>query len=245
VSFPAYSKYKDSGVAWLGRVPEHWEVPALGYRYHVELGKMLDEKRITGKHLGPYLRNTDVQWGQINIDDLPSMDFEPPERERFQLKAGDLLVCEGGEVGRAALWRGEMAECFYQKALHRIRPRSRETDTATFLYYLFHAAVTSGVFTGHAGKSTIAHLPAETLRRYRFGFPPLPEQQRIAAFLDRETGKIDELVAEQRRLLELMKEKRQAVISHAVTKGLNPAAPLKPSGIPASSGSVTCPRIGR
>ena len=75
MSFPRYPSYKDSGVEWLGEVPEHWGVCALNYRYEVELGKMLDEKRITGNHLGPYLRNTDVQWNRINVEDLPQMVF--------------------------------------------------------------------------------------------------------------------------------------------------------------------------
>ena len=74
-------------------------------------------------------------------------------------------------------------------------------------------------------------ISRSVLGRVRFAFPPLPEQTQIATFLDRETAKIDGLVAEQRRLMELLKEKRQAVISHAVTQGLNPQAPMKPSGV--------------
>jgi len=231
MGFPRYPHYKDSGVAWLGQVPEHWDVCALNYRYEVALGKMLDEKRITGNHLAPYLRNTDVQWARINIDELPQMDFANGDLDRYSLRRGDLLVCEGGEVGRAAIWEAPLEECYYQKALHRIRPTDSSRDSAEFLCSVFGAAALLGVFAGSGGKSTIAHLPAETLRRYRFPFPPPAEQTAIAAFLDRETGKIDELVAEQRRLMALLKEKRQAVISHAVTKGLNPDAPTKPSGI--------------
>lgn len=230
MSFPRYPAYKPSGVEWLGDVPEHWNICALNYRYEVELGKMLDEKRITGNHLAPYLRNTDVQWSRINVEDLPQMDFANGDLERYSLKRGDLLVCEGGEVGRAAIWDAPLAECYYQKALHRIRARDSSCDSARFLSSIFAAVAALGVFSGSGGKSTIAHLPAETLRRYRFPFPPLPEQEAITAFLDRETGKIDALVAEQRRLMELLKEKRQAVISHAVTRGLNPKAKLKPSG---------------
>ena len=72
-----YPSYKDSGVEWLGDVPKHWEVAALGHRYSQCLGKMLDSKRITGSHLLPYLRNTDVQWDRINIENLPTMDIFP------------------------------------------------------------------------------------------------------------------------------------------------------------------------
>jgi len=231
VSFPRYPKYKDSGVVWLGEVPETWTVCALSHRYQVALGKMLDEKNITGQHLAPYLRNTDVQWGTVNVVDLPQMDFKGDDLPRYSLNRGDLLVCEGGEVGRAAIWEAPLEECYYQKALHRIRPLDPGRESVQFLYFLFRAAAAVGAFTSSGEKATIAHLPAESLRRHRFPFPPRLEQVRIAEFLARETGKIDELVAEQQRLMGLLKEKRQAVISHAVTKGLNPHAPMKPSGI--------------
>lgn len=230
MSFPAYGSYKESGVEWLGQVPSHWAVCALGYRYEVALGKMLDEKRISGDYLGPYLRNTDVQWGKINVDDLPQMDFEDSEIQRYSLMSGDLLVCEGGEVGRAAIWKGDLARCFYQKALHRLRPYAA-ADDPSFFYYVLEAAAALGIFTAGGGKATIAHLPAESFRRHRFPFPGSTEQRAIAAFLDRETAKIDALVEAQRRLIELLKEKRQAVISHAVTKGLDPSAPMKDSGV--------------
>ena len=230
MSFPAYESYKESGVEFWGAVPSHWDVCALGYRYDVALGKMLDEKRISGEHLGPYLRNTDVQWGSINVDDLPQMDFSEVEIERYSLKAGDLLVCEGGEVGRAAIWKGQLARCFYQKALHRLRPHATG-DASQFFYYVLEAAVSLGVFAAGGGKATIAHLPAESFRRHRFPFPSASEQRAIATFLDRETAKIDALVEAQERLIALLKEKRQAVISHAVTKGLDPSAPMKDSGV--------------
>jgi type I restriction enzyme S subunit len=231
VSFPRYPEYKDSGVEWLGEVPAHWRVAALNFRYEVLLGKMLDEKRVTGRHLAPYLRNVDVQWDRINIEDLPQMDFSGDDIERYGLRPGDLLVCEGGEVGRSAIWAAEVPECYYQKALHRLRARRPLEDVPRFQFYLLRAAVDLGVFTAAEGKSTIAHLTAEALRRYRFAYPAPAEQMVIAAFLDRETAKIDALVAEQEKLIELLKEKRQAVISHAVTKGLDPNVPMKDSGV--------------
>ena len=226
-----YKLYKDSGVEWLGAVPAHWDVAAVGYRYEVLLGKMLDEKRITGNHLAPYLRNIDVQWDRINVEDLPQMDFSGDDLDRYRVAPGDLLVCEGGEVGRAAIWRGELPECYYQKAIHRLRRRSETADHPRFMFYVLRMATAIGVFEASEGKSTIAHLTAEALRRYRFGFPPRREQECIAAFLDREVVQIDTLIAEQQRLIELLTEKRQAVIAQAVTTGLNPSMPMKDSGV--------------
>lgn len=231
MSFPRYPTYKPSGVEWLGEVPGHWGVIGLGMRYTIELGKMLDSKRVTGAFLRPYLRNTDVQWGFIRVDELPTMDFDPDEVERFLLRYGDLLVCEGGEVGRCAIWRDEQPGACYQKALHRVRPALPSLDVPVFLYWCLRAAAAAGTFTADESKATIAHLPAESFRKYRFPFPDTAEQHAIAAFLDRETARIDALVAEQERLIELLREKRQAVISHAVTKGLDPSVPMKDSGV--------------
>lgn len=230
MKLPRYLKYKDSGIEWLGEVPTHWPVAKLCYRFEVVLGKMLDEKKISGDHLAPYLRNTDVQWGRINTEQLPQMDFDPEDRIKYGLREGDLLVCEGGEVGRAAIFRGFEGELFYQKAVHRLRPHKPQQDLTEFFYYHLFAAAMQGRFTAAGNKSTINHLPAETLRAYRFSFPSTIEQVAIAVFLDREIANIDRLAEKQRRLIELLEEKRQAVISHAVTKGLNPKAPMKPSG---------------
>ncbi|MDP2025696.1 restriction endonuclease subunit S [Sulfuriferula sp.] len=208
---------KDSGIEWLGEVPGHWAVCALSYRFEVLLGKMLDEKRITGEHLAPYLRNADVQWGQINTIDLPEMDFKGDDLVRYALKPGDLLVCEGGDVGRAAVWVGTLQECYYQKALHRLRARNEDGDTAGFLFYVLYAAAKLGLFVGSEGRSTIAHLTAEALRRYQFAFPPLAEQQAIATFLDNEITKFDTLTAEANRAIALLQERRSALISATVT----------------------------
>ena len=242
MSLPRYPKYKDSGVEWLGEVPEHWDVAAVGNRYSVQLGKMLDSGKIIGENLRPYLRVVDVQWGEINVSDLPLMDFNEAERARFSLEAGDLLVNEGGSYpGRCAIWEGAIAECYYQKALHRLRPSRRDRDSTRFLFFVMCSATHLGVFSAGGNEATIEHLPAERLRRYRLPWPPIDEQRRISSFLEQEAAKIDGLITEQQRLVELLKEKRQAVISLAVTKGLNPDASITHR---VTNGSATYPRTG-
>lgn len=222
----------NAGVAttWLGTPPSHWQVAPLYARYEVMLGKMLDAKQIRGGHLAPYLRNVDVQWDSVNVHSLPEMDFEPAGRRRLRLRAGDLLVCEGGEVGRTAMWRGELDECYYQKAVHRLRPLSAR-DYPRFFFYSMYAAAKGGRFVAGGNVSTIGHLTAVQLRHYRFAFPPSEEQRAIADFLDRETERIDALVAKKQRLIELLQEKRTALVSHFVTKGLDPDVPMKDSGV--------------
>ena len=205
-----YPKYKQSGVEWLGEVPEHWSTPSLYIRYQVDLGKMLNETATRGDHLHPYLRNVDVQWNHINVSDLPQMDIGPWEISRFTVAYGDLLVCEGGEVGRAALVRGDADGLGYQKALHRLRPLAAGEDPR-FMFYTLYGAAQRGVFVAGGNPNTIAHLLERS--SVRFPAPLAFEQRAIADFLDRETAKIDTLVVKKRMLIRL-KEKRTAHIAH-------------------------------
>jgi type I restriction enzyme S subunit len=207
---------KDSGVEWLGEIPVHWAAAPVYARYQVQLGKMLDQKQVTGEHLYPYLRNVDVQWDQINVVDLPEMDFPPSSRTRFALRPGDLLVCEGGEVGRTAIWHGELEDCYYQKALHRLRPYKRN-DVPRFFFYVMCDAASRGVFTATGNPNTIDHLTAEKLRKHRFAFPPLGDQRAITAYLDREIAKLDALIAKAQEMIARLQEYRTALISAAVT----------------------------
>ena len=206
---------KDSGIEWLGEVPAHWSNPTLNTRYLIELGKMLDESRITGEFLVPYLRNVDVQWNSINFDDLPCMDIQESEYGRYTVQRGDLMVCEGGEVGRAAMVGQFNGVIGFQKALHRIRSRD-ESECPDYLYYTFVWAAGTGVFD-LAGNSTIAHLTGEQLRRYRFPRPPIAEQIAKAAYLDSQIQKTDLLIQEAQMAINLLQERRTALISAAVT----------------------------
>ena len=161
-----YPEYRASEVEWLSEIPAHWDIAPVYARYEVALGKMLDAKRVTGKSPGGYLRNVHVQWDAVNVEDLPVMDFPPSERNRYRLQPEDLLVCEGGEVGRTAMWNAELDECFYQKAIHRVRPRS-DSEIPRFFYYLMYTLAKRGVFAAGGNPNTIDHLTAVQLRHYR------------------------------------------------------------------------------
>lgn len=204
---------KDSGVEWIGEVPAHWDVHKLHWQFSVELGKMLDQKRITGRHSVPYLRNQDVQWGQINSEGLPSMDIKPEEYERYTVKAGDLLVCEGGDVGRAAIWTS--GPIGYQKALHRLRPRAEANPK--FMYYLLIAAKSKGAFDSDDAKATISHLPADKFRQVRFPFADEQAQESICTYLDSALLSLDRLTSRVQSSIGLLTERRSALITAAVT----------------------------
>ena len=209
---------KPSGVDWLGDVPRHWTVAALGYRYEVQLGRMLNAERADGENLKPYLRVFDVQWGRINTSDLPLMDFPLEAQHRYRLNTGDLLVNEGGSfVGRSAIWRGELDECYYQKALHRLRALDKLADTADFLYFVMESATKNMVFEGGGNQTTIDHLTAEQLRHYRFSFPPFSEQVAISSELIDRLQRHEHCVSRVENALARLNEYRTALITAAVT----------------------------
>ena len=110
--------YKESPLGW---IPKEWGTAAIGESFEIQLGKMLSKETKTGKCSAPYAGNRAVQWGRVDTSQLEEMDFFPNERTKFRLAPGDLLVCEGGEVGRTAMWHGEIDECYYQKAIEAVR----------------------------------------------------------------------------------------------------------------------------
>lgn len=169
--------------------PSHWAHVKLSQVATTQLGRMLSSKRETGMESRPYLRNRDVRWGRIDIADLPLMDFNLSDRERYSLQPGDLLVCEGGEVGRAAVWTGMLSECFFQKALHRVRPAIGVSPQ--YLRYLLEHYAMSRRFGQFTTGTTIPHLPQEDLRELPILLPPAAEQDRIVAAIEEAMSRID------------------------------------------------------
>ena len=233
MSFPRYPSYKDSGVEWLGAVPGHWAVKRL--RFVAELNPSKSES-------GNLDRDTVVSFlpmDAIGEDGSLRLDSEKPIRELESgytyFRDGDVTVAKITpcyENGKGALMRGLANGIgFGTTELIVARPKSGEI-LGPYLHYLFISPEFRNLGESHMyGAGGQKRVSDGFVRNFATAFPPTSEQAQIATFLDRETAKIDALVAEQRRLMELLKEKRQAVISHAVTKGLNPNAPMKPSGI--------------
>ncbi len=206
-----------SGVDWIGDLPEEWGTPSVGMMFDVELGKMLNQRAAEGENQRPYLRNQNVQWDSFNLNDVSTMHFDPDESGRYTVRKGDLLVCEGGDVGRAAMWSSD-EEIHYQKALHRVRPRT--TAPPRFLMYVLWAASSLGVFTIEGNQSTIVHLTREQLRAHRIPWPSEVQQRQIVTELDAARAKMRKLQERWSRQIELLTEHRQALITAAVTGGL-------------------------
>ncbi|HYV94991.1 MAG TPA: restriction endonuclease subunit S [Chitinophagales bacterium] len=159
------------------------QVKKVGELFDMKLGKMLSGKNYTGKNLRPYLRNLNVQWGRIDFNDVKQMDFDKEDFERYQLKKGDILVCEGGEVGRTAIYNGEIENCCYQNALHRLRPKNGSIIPEYFVSYMSFAAQ-RGLIQKQTSSVTIAHFTAEKFREFEIPLPDLKTQQKIAVTLE-------------------------------------------------------------
>ena len=189
-------------------LPAGWEWAEFGSLTNTQLGKMLSKVSKTGVDERPYLRNQNVQWGRFVLDDLATMAFTDLEVQKFALEPGDLIVCEGGEVGRAAVWNGPTG-VFYQKALHRVRPLAGLD--VRFLMYALRRMTVGDLLDGFTSGSTIAHLPQEDLRRLPVPVPPAAEQERIVAELERRFAHLD---AVERGLSVAA---RKAQVAHAAT----------------------------
>jgi type I restriction enzyme S subunit len=173
-------------------LPFDWIRSKLGDSFVIDLGKMLSPEASFGFSMKPYLANRNVQWNRLELDDLGCMDFTESERRHFRLVKGDLLICEGGEIGRAAMWQGELEECYFQKAIHRLRPRgTRDPVTARFLLHYMKYAADHNLFRGLVSQSSIAHLTREKLALFPIIHPAsTTEQQRITEILDSLDGQI-------------------------------------------------------
>jgi type I restriction enzyme S subunit len=154
-----------------------WEISSVGQEFEIKLGKMLDAEKNIGIPK-PYIGNRAVQWNEIDINDLPTVPMSREDLQRYRLRKGDILVCEGGEVGRAAIWLDPIGECYYQKALHRLRPlRGFNPKLMTLLLRDWSDR---GVFSNYVTQTSIAHLPREKFMEIPVPVPSIPEQAAIA-----------------------------------------------------------------
>ncbi|MGB7746628.1 MAG: restriction endonuclease subunit S [Verrucomicrobiia bacterium] len=224
MSFPRYSKYKESGEEWLGQIPDHWNSRKVRWLFEIKkrIADALGFDVFSITQQGIKVKDLESNDGQISMD---YSKYQIVEIGDFAMNHMDLLT---GGVDIASS-RGVTSPDY-----RVITIRDSSTNHDRYFLYLFQMAYRNKIFYAYGqGSSQLGRwrLPTEQFKDFQFPVPLKAEQENVAAFLDRETAKIDELVAEQQRLMELLKEKRHAIISHAVTRGLNPTVPMKASGI--------------
>jgi type I restriction enzyme S subunit len=234
MSFPRYPKYKQSGLEFLGKVPEHWNV--------MPIRRLIQsDRRITYGIVQPgepdengrfMVRGQDYSSGWVDSNAIfrVSDEIEQPYK-RSRLACGDLVITiVGAGVGNLAMVPDWLEGANITQTTARIAIDKSKADPQ-FVQFVLESAVGQRSVGYFAKGAAQPGLNLEHLKLFQITQPPFNEQLAIASFLDHETAKIDALIAEQQRLIELLKEKRQAVISHAVTKGLNPHVRMKDSGV--------------
>lgn len=200
----------------LGVLPLDWQIQRFDSLFDVQQGKQVSKKNREGGNQRPFLRTKNVYWGCIDLIDLDEMNFTETEEKRLALKAGDLLICEGGDIGRTAIWKGGLEPCYHQNHLHRARLRNQDADSGFALYWLWYAFEIGNVYFGRGNVTTIPNLAQSKLRELPMPVPPLDEQRKIAAVL----GVVQQAIEHQERLLALTAELKKTLLHQFFTQGL-------------------------
>ena len=231
MTFPSYPAYKDSGDEWLGKVPQHWQALALS---RVLAAPVTDGPHTTPEFLDdgvPFLSVDGIQDGKLYFEGCRYVSFE--DHKEFSKKAApkynDLLMGKAASIGKVARVT-ENIEFSIWSPLALIRVNESQCSPEFLEFCLKSSELQYQVLLA-SNSNTQLNIGMKDIPKLRIPLPDVKEQAQIARFLDHETARIDALIEEQQRLIELLKEKRQAVISHAVTKGLDPTVPMKDSGV--------------
>jgi len=227
-------KMRASGIPWLAEIPAHWDMKRLKFVARVQTGLALgkDHGGQTTREF-PYLRVANVQDGFLDLSEVKMMAVSEREAVSATLRTGDVLMNEGGDVdklGRGAVWDGSIAHCLHQNHVFALRPTSVSSQwLATWTGSDFAKAY----FETRAKQSTnLASISSSNLLELPIAVPPMSEQFTIVNRLARETARLDGLLAAKQRVLDLLTEKRKAIIATAVTRGLDPKVKLRDSGVP-------------
>jgi len=228
--YQAYEEYKDSGVEWIEELPVNWVATALKRYCNVTDGSHHSPKiQSNGK---PFISVTDVGVNDINFEDSKKIlieDYQRLVQEGCKPNTGDVLLTKDGTIGRATIVREDFPDFVILSSLGLLSPLKKLLNR--YLYYYLISGINIDQMNSLIHGSALRRMTISKIDELLIFIPSLPEQEKIANFLDHETAKIDTLIEKQQQLIKLLKEKRQAVISHAVTKGLNPNAPMRDSGV--------------
>jgi type I restriction enzyme S subunit len=232
MNFPRYERYKDSGVEWLGEIPEHWGLNRLKYLAKLRLSN-IDKHSRSNETPVSLCNYTDVYYQDLITEDLDFMLATASEEQikKFSLERGDILITKDSETPDDIAVPAYIPKslpgvvCGYHLAY--IKPSQIQ---GKYLFYAFKAINFVSQFHIAATGITRYGIGKDDIGNALFLVPPIAEQERIAEFLDRKCGEIDEAIAKKQRLIELLDEQKTILINQAVTKGLNPDAPMKDSG---------------
>jgi type I restriction enzyme, S subunit len=205
-------------------LPPGWEWTTIGEVADVQLGRQRSPQQHFGPHMRPYLRAANVTWTGLDLNDVKEMNFDPDDAAKYALAPGDILLNEASgspnEVGKPAIWRGEIPRCCFQNTLLRIRSRGPLVE---YLYWYLHHVAREGRF-GQAGRGVnIRHLGKRGLTQFRMPVPPLPEQERIAAAIYEYLSRLDAADAELDSAMRKVYALERSIITEASSTTSPPA----------------------
>jgi type I restriction enzyme S subunit len=200
----------------LGTLPAEWRVQRFDALFALQQGKQVSKKNRVGDNQRPFLRTKNVFWGRLDLSDLDEMHFTEAEEKRLTLAPNDLLICEGGDIGRTAIWKGERTPCYFQNHLHRARAKNSIVDSRFALYWLWYAFEIGSVYFGRGNVTTIPNLSQSKLSELPVPVPSRSEQLAIAAVLEL----VQRALKQQERLIALTTELKRALLNKLFTEGL-------------------------
>jgi len=206
---------KDSAIEWIGEIPEHWKVQRVKELTTLVLGKMLDHESAPKKFYHYYLKSKNITWFKVDISSVVQMYFTPHEMKAYRLKVDNLLLSEGGEVGKTSIWREELNECYIQNSVHKVTVFKSQHPQ----YHLYQSVLLGQLkyYDSIVNQVSIKHLTKEKLSRVFWLCPPLEEQKAIAQYLDTKTAQIDQIIQTINTQIEKLKELRKTLINDVVT----------------------------
>jgi type I restriction enzyme, S subunit len=193
-----------------------WPTTTIGELFSIGAGKSVTPAARKGERKHPFLRTSNVFWGRVALNDVDTMHFSDEEIASKALRKGDLLVCEGGDIGRSAIWNGEITDCSFQNHLHRLRPKADDVLASFYMYFLQAGFTQLGIYAGAGNKTTIPNLSRSRLAALEVPKPPKSEQEKLAAIL----SKVQRAVEVEGGLITIARELKKSALHQLFTHGL-------------------------